>query len=61
MGYVIGYVAAPFIIAFCIVHFFLRKRYLKKHKEKMGIGSVIGSTVGIAIVIMALSAVGSLS
>ena len=56
----IGYLIAPFAIAFCIVHFGLKKSYQKKHGVPMSVLGVIGRTVGIGIALLAIASFGAI-
>lgn len=60
MSYVIGYIAAPFIIAFCITYFLLRKQYYKKHNHPMSNGGICLRTIGIGLLLILLSTLGNL-
>ncbi len=60
MSYLIGYLIVPFAISFCIVHFILKKTYTKKHGNKMSSSGVIGRTIGIGILLLAITIYGGM-
>ena len=51
MGYFIGFFTAPFVIAFCLVHFISKRRYRKKHGEEMSFWKVLIKTIIIGIIL----------
>ena len=59
MGQIIGYFAFPFLLAFCMVHFVLKKRYMKKHGVSMGVASVAGRTMGIGVLLALITLFGA--
>ena len=61
MGFIIGYMAVPFLVAFLIVHFGVKKSYEKKHNSPMNTGMEIAWIIGIGIVLLFLSFAGRLA
>jgi len=49
---------APFIIAFCAVQFGIKKQHLKKHGKPMSVGSIIGWTLGIGVILLVIAFMG---
>ncbi len=61
MSYIIGYLAVPFLIAFCIVHFILKKKYKRKNNKEMEVTGIIGRTVLIGLLFLVIMSFGRLS
>lgn len=61
MSYIIGYVLGIFLIAFVIVHFFLKKKYFEKNNKQMSTLGVIGRSVGIGAILLLISMLGQIA
>lgn len=61
MAYIAGYLAAPVLIALCIVAFAIRPGYQKKHGKKMGAVKAVLLFLLISLGILFLSLVGKLA
>ena len=56
---IVGYLILPFVFAFCIVHFGLKKPYQNKHNKPMSALGIIVRTVGIGAIFLLISLLGA--
>lgn len=61
MEYYIGYFATPFVLAFLVVNFGMKKGYEKKHGSPMSNGQVAARTIGIGLIFLCLTLFGAMS